>query len=481
MFNSAKKLCPIDGPPSISAPTSSNKRLFCAHRSLAARDLLPYVEQPLRLATAQPPIRPSFVWADGRNALSFVAWGAVATVEVQQPERFKSAYRRCTELIARPEPIRGDCRPDLPLPLWVGGFSFGGSCSKSASSTAKSADQPWRDWPSGWLWIPQRIVYRHRQYCGLLEYRLGTCPSLNTLQRDFHELEAVAESSSPSRLASRELRLDPGQRERWLALVQRARGALNRGDFEKVVLAWAHTQELNESGVDLTATLADLGRRFGDCTLFALRRREALFFGATPETLLRRHGRIIDTVSLAGTAPRAQDPVTDAAAALALAASIKERREQSVVTKHLIAALDPLCIELMVEAEPTLRQLDNVQHLQTGIRGQLRRPQHILELIERLHPTPAVGGYPTTQATRWIADHEGLQRGYYAAPIGWFDDQGDGHFVVALRSALARDGRVHAYVGAGITERSVAADEWSETTHKLRAVADSLICHNHDA
>jgi isochorismate synthase EntC len=115
-----------------------------------------------------------------------------------------------------------------------------------------------------------------------------------------------------------------------------------------------------------------------------------------------------------------------------------------------------------------------VVHLLTPIHARLREPAHVLELVEKLHPTPAVGGVPRPEALSFIAEHEPDERGWYAGPIGWFDAAGDGEFAVALRSGLLDGPRAHLYVGAGIVLQSHAQSEFFETALKLRTLLLAL-------
>ena len=104
----------------------------------------------------------------------------------------------------------------------------------------------------------------------------------------------------------------------------------------------------------------------------------------------------------------------------------------------------------------------------------LREPLHVLELVERLHPTPAVGGVPTADALRFIAEREPGERGWYAGPIGWCDARGEGEFAVALRSGLLEGSSANLYAGAGIVRASNAHSEWLETRLKLMALTSAL-------
>src|SRR5213078_1627096 len=95
-------------------------------------------------------------------------------------------------------------------------------------------------------------------------------------------------------------------------------------------------------------------------------------------------------------------------------------------------------VDLDLPAEPVLMKVRNVQHLYTPLRGRLAPGGSLLGLVERLHPTPAVGGRPREAALNFIREREGLDRGWYAGPVGWVDARGEGELVVALRSGIVR-------------------------------------------
>ncbi|MBY0397092.1 MAG: chorismate-binding protein, partial [Thermoleophilia bacterium] len=111
-------------------------------------------------------------------------------------------------------------------------------------------------------------------------------------------------------------------------------------------------------------------------------------------------------------------------------------------------------------------------------------PTDVLALVGALHPTPAVAGAPPAAAAEWLRRHEGLERGWYAAPIGWLDAEGGGAFCVALRSALIRNGvgaagrsggsRARLFAGAGLVAGSDPEQELVETRIKLRALLAPL-------
>jgi salicylate biosynthesis isochorismate synthase/menaquinone-specific isochorismate synthase len=124
--------------------------------------------------------------------------------------------------------------------------------------------------------------------------------------------------------------------------------------------------------------------------------------------------------------------------------------------------------------EPVLVKVLNVQHLGTPIRAQLAEPLSAVEVVGLLHPTPAVGGEPAAAALPLIPALEGLDRGWYAGPVGWTDLFEDGEFCVALRCALLRGRVAHLYAGEGIVRESVAAEELAANEAKLQALLPLL-------
>ena len=202
----------------------------------------------------------------------------------------------------------------------------------------------------------------------------------------------------------------------------------------------------------------------------------AALVGASPELLVARTGAQVVCRPFAGSAPRSTNPDTDAANGAALAGSDKNRHEHQLVIDTMRAALEPLCDDLTIAAEPQLSRTAAVWHLCTPIVGRLRdTATDAIDLALALHPTPAVGGVPTGQATELIATLEG-DRGFYAGAVGWCDARGDGYWVVSIRCAeLSADRRTAlARAGGGIVAESDPEDEVAETTTKFATILRAL-------
>jgi menaquinone-specific isochorismate synthase len=198
--------------------------------------------------------------------------------------------------------------------------------------------------------------------------------------------------------------------------------------------------------------------------------------GASPELLLSRRGDIVRSRPLAGTAPRSPDPNTDSRLAATLLASAKNREEHQIVIDMVHDTLLPWCSYLDAEPEPSVIGMANVQHLATYLEGRLSMPAaSALELVTALHPTPAICGTPTDVALEVIRDLEGFDRGAYAGPAGWVDAQGNGDWVVGIRSAELDGTTARVFAGVGVVADSDPGAELEETRNKLQAMLSALL------
>ena len=246
--------------------------------------------------------------------------------------------------------------------------------------------------------------------------------------------------------------------------------------LRKVVLSRPITVELG-GPLPLSAVLRRLRAGEPNCTIFSMPVPDGAFFGASPELLVARHDDKVSCHPLAGTVPRGDTARADADAQRDLARSAKGREEHGYVVDEIAATLTPYCDELSVPEEPSMVAFRSVAHLGTRIEGRLGKPVGVLELLERLHPTPAVGGTPRAEALEFIARREADQRDYWAGPVGWVDATGDGEWMIGIRSArLHADGAaVTLRAGSGVVADSVPAAEADETNVKLATVLEAVV------
>jgi salicylate biosynthesis isochorismate synthase len=407
-----------------------------------------------------------------RGSFALAAVGLAAVAQASGATRFRdvAAQTRALGRTALAGSVADDpAAPSGSGPVWVGGFAFshdGGTMPE------------WSSLAPAQLVLPEVSVAR-----GGGEARL----TVNAVVRPGDDRAALLERMDARldslRPATMPL-LDPdplgatsvvsaAPPRHFEAAVARAVERIEAGELDKVVLARevrVHAPAAFEPG----AVYGALRGGFPSCYCYLVATPELTFLGASPELLVRREGQRLQTVALAGTRRRSADPAVDAHLGEELMRSPKDREEQAIVTRRIARTLEPASVWVAAADEPVLVKVLNVQHLATPVRAQLREPRACVELVELLHPTPAVGGEPRAAALELIPALEGLDRGWYAGPVGWMDLAEDGEFCVALRCALLRGNVAHLYAGEGIVRDSVPADELAANEAKLSALLPLL-------
>lgn len=396
----------------------------------------------------------AFVW-EPEESPAFVGIDQVKRYRASGPGRFTEIQRLVTSDLS-------DSDPALRV---FGGFAF-------EAGELGSAFEPFGD-----------ASFVLPRYC----YERGSASAMLSLVLSRHELTnrersrewvkrlvvlaaELAELPAPAGTRAQPVRVSDVSSDTWADLVSDILERIEQGGASKIVAA-RRVEFGFERPLDLAATLRALHEQARGSTCFAFRHGAATFLGATPERLISKQGNRVETEALAGTFRTAGSPL-----AAELLRSPKEHSEHTPVLAAIVGALQPYCSKLSYPPQPEMRELPDLLHLRTPITGTLKQPQHVLDLVERLHPTPAVGGVPTDVALRWIREREPGARGWYAGPVGWFDAGGDGDFQVALRSGLLEGSRATLYAGGGIVRGSEPRSEYAETELKLRALFAALRC-----
>ncbi|MDT9683053.1 isochorismate synthase [Streptomyces sp. TRM76323] len=424
----------------------------------------------------------SLLWQSAWDRGSLVALGTAHDLTAHGDSRIP-ATRKSWERLLHDSVTGGHPGDDLPTgqgPLLVGGFSF------AAADAAAAAESPATPLPEALMWVPALQVRGSAALYPMAELRLNAVVHPDDdPEQTAKSLVHLAEQCVPEETATRADGTPPPSRtspafrdlppaEQWKDLVGQAVDRIRSGAFEKVVLAREVTVT-TDVPFDLPAALERLRRTYPDATLFAVGHGARTFIGATPEYLVRLSGGNVHALGLAGTAPRGATAGLDAELEKQLTDSAKIQHEHDVVVRVLVDALHPTCAHVEAGSGPTVLKLANVQHLATVVEGRGIRPGlGILHFVERLHPTPALGGHPREESLGWLKQNEGLERGWYGGTIGWTDTSGQGEFAVAIRCALVRDNTASLYAGCGIVADSDPQEEYEETLAKLRPMRQAL-------
>jgi len=356
--------------------------------------------------------------------------------------------------------------PQYPDLRYYGGFQF---------NRGSKPSQEWKSFGAYRFIIPQFELHRSEQgtflVCNILHHGLDDTLSDEVIQ----QLEEVQFELTLSDWEERTIlhRRDIPDRAEWQSSVETALTEMSAGKYEKVVLARKATLTFNDP-VDPVAYLLRLRRMTEETFNFYFQADEGhAFLGATPERLFKRQGRTLMTEAIAGTRPRGLTTRDDERYSKALLSSDKELREHAIVVDMIRNVLEMHCHHLIVDQDVQITKLSHVQHLCKHFKGELDEGTSDADLIEALHPTPAMGGYPTDIALAAIEELEPFNRGWYAAPIG-FVGHDHTEFVVAIRSALIEKERVSLYSGAGIVLGSDPAEEWQEIEDKISKFLKAL-------
>jgi salicylate biosynthesis isochorismate synthase/menaquinone-specific isochorismate synthase len=425
---------------------------------------------------------PAFVFEQpARDGAALAGLGCVRALEAGGPGRFERVARDWRGVVA-------DAAADVDGPPGTGPVAVGGFAFAEQGSAAPH----WSRCPSASLHVPETVLARRAGAVCL------TLCALATPDDTADDLVARVERRLASlRLAPLPL-LDPSPAggaprvastmppEHYEAAVARAVERIRGADrapsgrrgaaaaaLEKIVLA-REVAVHAPAPHDVPAIHGILREAFPECFVFAVSRGSASFIAASPELLLRRDGLRASTLALAGSTRRSADPAVDDHLGEQLLRSDKDRSEQAIVVRRIERTLRPHAVWVTAAPEPVVVKMANIQHLATPIRAQLAEPRSAVELAGLLHPTPAVGGEPFAVAAPLIPALEGLDRGWYAGPVGWTDASEDGEFCVALRSALLDGPLARCFAGVGVVADSDPAAELAETEVKLQALLPVL-------
>lgn len=409
----------------------------------------------------------TFYYENKAENLAIAAIDHVALFESDQADRFQAARQfseRCFATALGWNPL------ELPYgdPHLFCGFTFFNRDRRHE-----------RTFPSCTLFLPRWQVTRHDHGTTIVRNVMvrGTTAVGALAQEVGSEIEALMRSHHQviPAIGSRDRQVDRHNIDRFKATVTDVLDTIQQGRLDKAVLSHA-VDVTAPQAFDAVNSLQNLRRRYGDCHLFSVGNRWGQrFIGASPERLFAIRQRRLVADALAGSAPRGATALADLSHAEELRSSPKEVREHRVVVDFLLDRLGGLGITPEPIEPIRLLQLSNIQHLWTPIYANLTADVHPLQLVEQLHPTPAVAGSPQSVAYREIRRHEQFDRLLFAAPIGWFDAEGNASFLVGIRSALLDGCRARLYAGAGIVAGSQPDRELAEIELKLRTTIDSLI------
>lgn len=428
-------------------------------RATAPEDLLPLVAR-------WRPDSTTFFWERPADGCALLGLGVAATLRASGATRFAALRVGLARLIGT-SVTAGEALEDAPF--CVGGLGFGAE---------PVAADTWCAFPPALFVVPHLLVARRPGGC-TVRLAMSVEPDADVMRRvaevERELLRLVGDAGpqpDPPQPTSYSVSAWPPDDE-WVARARDVVADIGDGHFDKVVLARTCAVHADRD-FDPARVVRRLRHSYPACTTFWLSHDGSHFVGATPEVLVTLHDREVVTGAVAGSAPRGGSPEADRGSLRALQDSAKDRWEHAVVVDAIAGALRPLCDAVRVAPEAQVLTLENVHHLRTAISAQAHEGVHLLDLVEALHPTPAVAGHPRAAALAELQRREPFDRGWYSAPLGWIGSDGGGEMAVAIRSALVHGAHALLYAGAGLVRASDPEAELVETRMKLQPLLQAL-------
>ena len=340
-----------------------------------------------------------------------------------------------------------------------------GSTSFNIDTPSKT---PWKDYSKGTFFIPTILFTytkdeTHLTFSKLLNKKI----SVNSIVNEIKEYIELFKEKSPSKKNNKKLTLSNKQlipeKEEYIKSVQSIINKIHRGELDKTVLSRMEKYTIKDK-ISINKIIVTLNNHYSNCFNFLIEQRDGNYFlGSSPEKLIEVNENKINTLALAGTSKHKISLKRE-----------KEIREHSYVVEYLKRVLDQYVDDLYIERDAKPLKLDYAYHIQTPITGRLKEQTHIIDIMEKLYPTPALAGTPMKDSLDIISSIEKFDRGLYGGCIGVYNNKGYGNFYVAIRSALIKNNKIFFFSGSGIVEKSIAEKEWDETNLKLEHLKSVL-------
>jgi salicylate biosynthesis isochorismate synthase len=331
----------------------------------------------------------------------------------------------------------------------------------------QSATQDWSNWPPGFVRIPRFVCVRDTVTGNAFVTEFSFWAeeeSSSTLQKVLDEAHGQRGHEYEPGTGTVNWREEETE-DSWQSRVLKAAQSCHGERLDKVVLARRVTG-LVPSYCRLSPTLSyeALCSAYPSATVFSVAKDGEVFMGATPERLATVRDGKLRTHAVAGTLPIGEESGQELF-------EPKLLQEHEHVVVRLRNVLSPMLDSLSMARKPEKLLAGPVAHLETKVSGRLSPSSNIMNVIDALHPTPALAGSPVRASLDYLRETEALCRGYYGGPVGWMSVNGDGACAVAIRSGWfsADRKKVQAYAGAGIVPDSNPQAEWDETEAKLHA------------
>jgi len=407
-------------------------------------------------------------WSDRDGGLVLVGLGSAHSIRTEVTNRYQKVEKDWLTLLHQslldPNQVYGTG------PILIGGFSF---------DPLKVRTKLWGEFEHTMLVLPQYMltVWKGEAYLTTNEFvsKNIDIEQMNERLTNIQDTLLLTSNqvSLPASVLDGNFRTEEIEPEQWKQAVNKLAKEVKENVLDKIVMA-RELRVRSESLFSPYNTLFRLREEQPLSYLFAIESGADCFVGATPERLVKRVGDEVLSTCLAGSIKRGETTQEDDRLGQLLLNDQKNLHEHRVVVDMIKSSMEKGCEKVKVPQHPVLVKLKNIQHLYTPVKGRARKDVSLLKMVDLLHPTPALGGFPKNLALKKIREEELLDRGWYAGPVGWLDANGNGEFVVAIRSGLLQGKEASLFAGCGIVGDSDPECEYQETIIKFKPMLSAL-------
>lgn len=406
-----------------------------------------------------------FFWQNREKTLTIVGLGQAIVLENesnhQRFDKLEQQWKELTKNIVMEE--------QEPQPILFGGFTFDPENTESGE---------WDGFPQSYFTVAtfQLIKQHEKTYVSihLITEKDNSAADFEQLREERDQLIHAAQVKELKTYGKPEIHsIQERNKDGYFEAVEKATNSIRNKEADKVVIARSLELEFKEEPSS-PQILYQIMNEQPESYLFGLERSSLRFFGATPERLVKVKDRYAYSACVAGSIKRGATAEEDKRLGEQLLSDSKNLKEHQYVVDMIESTFAKHCEDYKVPKRPKLLKIRDIQHLYTPVEGKLSPNATILQLVKHLHPTPALGGVPRRKSLEMIRKFEKMNRGLYAGPIGWMDADGNGEFVVAIRSAALIGNKAYLYAGGGIVADSNPMTEYEETLVKFRPMLRAL-------
>ena len=406
-----------------------------------------------------------FYWQNREKTFTLVGLGHAYTIKNNSKQtRYNEVENEWRSFAQNFKQVEGEI-----LPILFGGFTF---------DTENEVIDEWSNFPSSYFVVSthQLVIRDDKAYIStyLVSEKENNEQRLAELRKERDSLIHAAQVKEVKTYEKPTLiGFSEPYKEDYLKSIEQVTSLIKRNEAKKVVIARSLALQFEKSITSLQI-LSHVSNEQPESFLFGLEHDSMLFYGASPERLVKVNNGQAYSSCVAGSIKRGATADEDEQFGKGLLNDAKNLGEHAYVVDMITKTFEENCEYVSVPDGPTLLKIRDIQHLFTPVEGKLNKNTSILQLVKSLHPTPALGGVPRKEAMEVIRKYEPMNRGLYAAPIGWVDAAGNGEFAVAIRSATLIQDKAYLYAGGGIVADSEPKSEYEETLVKFRPMLRAL-------